>query len=129
MNRGDAAVTGFSGAKVWGKVPEGVSLAIKALSYPSDPIQAMAATALAEYGRPLGEPGRDALLAALKTAGKGAKPQIAWALVVLGDTRAFDDIIGSGKAKMLEFGVADETAWQVGLSCGGRIKVYVERLG
>ena len=27
---------------------------------------------------------------------------------------------------MLEFGVADETAWQVGLSCGGRIKVYVE---
>jgi xanthine/CO dehydrogenase XdhC/CoxF family maturation factor len=39
------------------------------------------------------------------------------------------DVIGSGQAKMLEFGVADETAWQVGLSCGGRIKVYVERLG
>lgn len=39
------------------------------------------------------------------------------------------DIIDSGKPKMLEFGVADETAWQVGLSCGGRIKVYVERLG
>lgn len=36
------------------------------------------------------------------------------------------DVIGSGKAKLLEFGVADETAWQVGLSCGGRIKVYVE---
>ncbi|HTV70991.1 MAG TPA: XdhC family protein [Rhizobiaceae bacterium] len=39
------------------------------------------------------------------------------------------DIISSGKPKMLEFGVADETAWRVGLSCGGRIKVYVERLG
>jgi xanthine/CO dehydrogenase XdhC/CoxF family maturation factor len=39
------------------------------------------------------------------------------------------DIIESGKARMLEFGVADETAWQVGLSCGGRIRVYVERLG
>ena len=26
----------------------------------------------------------------------------------------------------LEFGVADETAWRVGLSCGGRIRVYVE---
>jgi xanthine/CO dehydrogenase XdhC/CoxF family maturation factor len=38
------------------------------------------------------------------------------------------DIIGTGKPRMLEFGVADETAWQVGLSCGGRIKVYVERL-
>ncbi len=39
------------------------------------------------------------------------------------------DVIGAGGARMLEFGVADETAWQVGLSCGGRIKVYVERLG
>jgi xanthine/CO dehydrogenase XdhC/CoxF family maturation factor len=40
-----------------------------------------------------------------------------------------EDIFASGKPKTLEFGVADETAWQVGLSCGGRIKVYVERLG
>ena len=38
------------------------------------------------------------------------------------------DVIDSGAPKMLEFGVADETAWQVGLSCGGRIKVYVERV-
>ena len=38
------------------------------------------------------------------------------------------DVIDSGKPKMLEFGVADETAWRVGLSCGGRIKVYVEKL-
>lgn len=39
------------------------------------------------------------------------------------------DVIASGQPKMLEFGVADETAWRVGLSCGGRIKVYLERLG
>ena len=38
------------------------------------------------------------------------------------------DVIEDGAPKMLEFGVADETAWRVGLSCGGRIKVYVERL-
>ena len=38
------------------------------------------------------------------------------------------DVIASGKAKTLEFGVADEAAWKVGLSCGGRIKVYVERV-
>jgi xanthine/CO dehydrogenase XdhC/CoxF family maturation factor len=38
------------------------------------------------------------------------------------------DVIGDGKPKMLEFGVADETAWRVGLSCGGRIRVYVEKL-
>lgn len=38
-------------------------------------------------------------------------------------------VIETGEPRMLEFGVADETAWQVGLSCGGRIRVYVERLG
>ena len=38
------------------------------------------------------------------------------------------DIIATGQPRMLEFGVADETAWEVGLSCGGRIKVYVEKL-
>lgn len=38
------------------------------------------------------------------------------------------DVIEDGRPRMLEFGVADETAWQVGLSCGGRIKVYVERV-
>jgi xanthine/CO dehydrogenase XdhC/CoxF family maturation factor len=38
-------------------------------------------------------------------------------------------VLESGKARMLEFGVADETAIQVGLSCGGTIKVYVERVG
>jgi len=39
------------------------------------------------------------------------------------------DVIASGEPKMLEFGVADETAWRVGLSCGGRIQVYLERIG
>ena len=38
------------------------------------------------------------------------------------------DVIADGKARTLEFGVADETAWRVGLSCGGRIRVYVERV-
>jgi xanthine/CO dehydrogenase XdhC/CoxF family maturation factor len=38
------------------------------------------------------------------------------------------DVIADGQPRTLEFGVADETAWRVGLSCGGRIKVYVERV-
>jgi xanthine/CO dehydrogenase XdhC/CoxF family maturation factor len=38
------------------------------------------------------------------------------------------DVIADGKPRLLEFGVADETAWKVGLSCGGRIRVYVERV-
>jgi xanthine/CO dehydrogenase XdhC/CoxF family maturation factor len=38
------------------------------------------------------------------------------------------DVIEHGAPKILEFGVADETAWRVGLSCGGRIRVYLERV-
>src|SRR5262245_30115144 len=38
------------------------------------------------------------------------------------------DVIESGKPKTLEFGVADETAWKVGLSCGGTIRVYLEKV-
>ena len=36
--------------------------------------------------------------------------------------------IADGEARLIEFGVADETAWRAGLSCGGRIRVLVERL-
>jgi xanthine/CO dehydrogenase XdhC/CoxF family maturation factor len=38
------------------------------------------------------------------------------------------DVIEDGKPKMLEFGVADETAWKVGLSCGGSIRVFVKKV-
>src|SRR5262249_51949050 len=38
------------------------------------------------------------------------------------------DVIDSGKPKTLQFGVADETAWRVGLSCGGTIRVYLEKV-
>jgi xanthine/CO dehydrogenase XdhC/CoxF family maturation factor len=38
------------------------------------------------------------------------------------------EVIANGSPRILEFGVADEAAWRVGLSCGGSIKVYVEKL-
>lgn len=38
------------------------------------------------------------------------------------------EVIEQGKPRLLEFGVADDLAWKAGLSCGGRIKVLVERL-
>src|ERR1700680_198470 len=37
-------------------------------------------------------------------------------------------VIQSGVPKMLEFGVADEPAWKVGLSCGGQIRVLGEKV-
>jgi len=39
-----------------------------------------------------------------------------------------EDTLETGKPQTLTFGVADETAWQAGLPCGGQIKVYVERV-
>jgi xanthine dehydrogenase accessory factor len=38
------------------------------------------------------------------------------------------DAISNGAPRLLEFGMADEVAWRAGLSCGGRITVFVERL-
>ena len=37
-------------------------------------------------------------------------------------------VLKSGSPQLLHFGVADETAWGVGLACGGSLEVFVERL-
>ncbi|MFN4088033.1 MAG: XdhC family protein [Alphaproteobacteria bacterium] len=36
------------------------------------------------------------------------------------------EVIKSGRPKLLDFGVTDEQAWDVGLACGGKVQVYVE---
>lgn len=38
-------------------------------------------------------------------------------------------VIETGTPKELEFGVSHEMAWEVGLACGGTIKIWVEPLG
>lgn len=38
------------------------------------------------------------------------------------------EVMAEGRPRMLDFGVSNEQAWEVGLACGGKIKVYVERL-
>ncbi len=38
------------------------------------------------------------------------------------------EIIKSGEPKTLEFGVSNDEAWEVGLACGGKINVFVEKL-
>ncbi len=37
-------------------------------------------------------------------------------------------VLKQGQPKLLHFGVAEETAWDVGLACGGTIEVFVKRL-
>ena len=36
------------------------------------------------------------------------------------------EIIDGAAPELMEFGVSNEQAWEVGLACGGRVQVYVE---
>jgi xanthine dehydrogenase accessory factor len=37
--------------------------------------------------------------------------------------------MATGTPQLLDFGISDERAWEVGLACGGKLKVFVEKLG
>lgn len=38
------------------------------------------------------------------------------------------EAMADGKPRLLEFSVSDEQAWEVGLACGGRVEIFVEKL-
>jgi xanthine/CO dehydrogenase XdhC/CoxF family maturation factor len=38
------------------------------------------------------------------------------------------EIMAGAPPKLLEFGVSNEEAWEVGLACGGRVQVWVEAI-
>lgn len=42
--------------------------------------------------------------------------------------RVSNDVIGTGRPRLLSFGVAQEEAWAVGLPCGGEIEVFIQRI-
>ncbi|MFC7735934.1 XdhC family protein [Roseomonas sp. GCM10028921] len=37
-------------------------------------------------------------------------------------------VMRDGRPQLLDFGITDERAWEVGLACGGKLKVFVEPL-
>ena len=90
------------------------------------------------------EAGRDVALATV-TSTWGSSPRPAGSqLVVDGDgamvgsvsggciegavVREALEAIADGKPRLLDFGVTNEQAWEVGLACGGKLQVYVEPL-
>ena len=38
------------------------------------------------------------------------------------------DVIQEGKPRVVEYGIANEEAWEVGLTCGGSVHVYIEKI-
>ena len=98
----------LSEAEAWRRAGRGVALATVVETWGSPPRPVGSHLVIDEEGNFLGSVSRGCV--------EGA---------VITDAMA---VIADGKPRMLEFGVADETAWRVGLSCGGRIKVYVERV-
>ncbi len=41
---------------------------------------------------------------------------------------AATEVIRSGEGRSLSFGVTDEMAWEVGLACGGKVAIWLERV-
>jgi xanthine/CO dehydrogenase XdhC/CoxF family maturation factor len=86
-----------------------------------------------------------AVAVATVTSTWGSSPRPAGSQLVVDDTGAMDgsvsggciegavvkealEAIADGKPRLLDFGVTNEQAWDVGLACGGKLQVYVERL-
>jgi xanthine dehydrogenase accessory factor len=98
---------------------------------------------LTAAGKWLSRDGRVALLTVVDTWGSAPVP-VGGQMVVAADGQfqgsvsggciegevitAAAGVLASGKPQILSFGVEDETAWSVGLPCGGQVKVYIERL-
>ena len=38
------------------------------------------------------------------------------------------EAIADGNPRLLDYGVTNEQAWEVGLACGGKIQIYVEKV-
>lgn len=95
-------------AETWGKAGKGVALATVIETWGSAPRPAGSSLVVNKDGTFLGSVSGGCVEGAVVTEAL--------------------DVISSGTPRMLEFGVADETAWTVGLSCGGRIRVFVEKI-
>ncbi|MFO0664516.1 MAG: HEAT repeat domain-containing protein [Polyangiaceae bacterium] len=78
----------------WARDAEGLDAIIKGLSSADHRIRGTAAMSLVEYGSPLADKAKPALLKAFKEADNSDEPQIAWALAVLKENSVYDRIFG-----------------------------------
>ena len=98
----------FTQAAQWRAAGKGVALATVVKTWGSSPRPAGAKLAVSEDGAFVGSVSGGCV--------EGA---------VVGEAL---ETIRDGKPRLLDFGVSDEQAWEVGLACGGKIEIFVERV-
>ncbi len=96
-------------ADAWARAGERVALATVTETWGSSPRPAGSQMAMTASGKMAGSVSGGCIEGAVAEAGLRA--------------------IETGIPAELQFGVTNERAWEVGLACGGRVRVFVERLG
>ncbi|WP_137123717.1 XdhC family protein [Roseomonas sp. HF4] len=95
-------------AAEWKAAGEAVAIATVVETWGSSPRPAGSRLAVTASGRLMGSVSGGCIEGAVADAAKQA--------------------MASGRPQLFDFGVSDERAWEVGLSCGGKVKVFVEPL-
>src|ERR1700704_6291649 len=98
----------LSTAAGWRAAGEQVALATVTETWGSSPRPAGSQMAVAQEGRQDGSGFRGGLQGAVAEAAMKT--------------------LETGTPQLLDFGVTHERAWEVGLACGGKVKVFVEKL-
>jgi xanthine dehydrogenase accessory factor len=60
------------------------------------------------------------------TAGRSIAGSVSAGCVEAAVIEVCQEVLETGRPRLLRYGVADESAWEVGLACGGIIRVFVE---
>ena len=96
-------------AEAWKRNGESVALATVVETWGSSPRPAGSRLAVTGSGRLAGSVSGGCIEGAVAEAATGT--------------------MSTGAPQLLDFGISDERAWEVGLACGGKLTVFVERLG
>jgi xanthine/CO dehydrogenase XdhC/CoxF family maturation factor len=108
MSTTDNAEDVLSVAAAWRAAGEQVAIATVAETWGSSPRPAGSQMAITASGRMAGSVSGGCIEGAV--------------------AEAAQETIRTGTPQLLDFGVSNERAWEVGLACGGKMKVFVERL-
>jgi xanthine/CO dehydrogenase XdhC/CoxF family maturation factor len=95
-------------ARTWREAGRGVALATVVSTWGSSPRPAGSQIAIDEAGAFVGSVSGGCIEGAVIREGLEA--------------------IRDGQIRLLDFGVSNEQAWEVGLTCGGKVQVLVERV-